>query len=448
MNVKVKLTGWYLILFMILMLIFCCTAYFLLSDGLKKKTVHPWEMRYGSIEAAPDNRQVITGFYETPVGYADTEAQPFLVTHFSSTELDELVAAEGKIPVGGILIEESALGAIPEPTDYTIWLYTDFSGELKKAVAIVGSLDEVKAVLGTFTWALILAGSVTLVVACVGGYWLAKRSLKPVTDMAETVRDIAESNLDVRLDDRNKDEMGYLATTFNRMLSRLHAAFQREKEFTADASHELRSPLAVIQSEASLALSRERSELEYRRSLETILNETEYMGSVLKRLLYMARYENSNEIGMDELNLRTLLEDLKSDIEILCEEKTIRCVFITGKDLFIKGNLTGLRVMFFNIIENAVKYTGEGGEILVDLSEEKNNAVVTISDTGIGIAEQHLPNIFKRFYRVNRSEFRSGAGLGLAISLRIAELHRGTITVESKTGTGSIFSVRLPYFRR
>lgn len=148
----------------------------------------------------------------------------------------------------------------------------------------------------------------------------------------------------------------------------------------------------------------------------------------------------------EEVNLREILTELASDIEVLCQEKSIRCQLQVPFDLFIKGDGVSLRELFHNLLNNAIRYTTPGEEILLTLSQKSHNACVAIKDTGIGIPEEHLKHIFERFYRVDKSRSRSegGTGLGLAICQRIAELHDGTIKVESKVGEGSTFSVFLP----
>jgi signal transduction histidine kinase len=287
-------------------------------------------------------------------------------------------------------------------------------------------------------------GLALLFLAGTGGYFLAARNLKKVKEVTAEARTIEENNLEKQIDSEGRGEIGFLASTFNRILSRLQTASQREREFTADASHELRAPLAVIQGEASLTLIHERTPEEYQTALQTIYEETRHMNSVLKNLLFLARYESWKDYITEKTSLGTLLNDMKPDMEILSGTKHIACTFIIEDDLSIMGNRACLQEMVFNILDNAIRYTGEGGEILVDLAREKNKAVISVSDTGTGIEEKHLPHIFERFYRADRSEFRSGAGLGLAISLRIAELHRGKITVQSRVGRGSTFSIYLP----
>jgi signal transduction histidine kinase len=231
------------------------------------------------------------------------------------------------------------------------------------------------------------------------------------------------------------------------MLERLQRAFDRERRFTTDASHEMRTPLSVIQGEATLALSKERSKEEYQRSLELISQEASHMISVVSKLLGLAEVDAGREsLNFEEVSLKELLTELASDIRVLCEDKSI-CFQLQAPDaIIVKGDRVKLRQLFLNLLDNAIRHTPQGGSIFVSLNKQGDSAYVSVRDTGVGISEEHLPHIFERFYRVDKSRSRSegGAGLGLSICQRIAELHGGKIEVESKVGEGSTFTVLLP----
>lgn len=243
--------------------------------------------------------------------------------------------------------------------------------------------------------------------------------------------------------------MGRLASTLNLMIERLEKAFQRQKELTGDASHELRAPLAVIQAEATLALQRERDPDSYRRSLEMIARETDHMSGTLKQLLTLARADSGKEeMAFRGVELVPFLTGLCEDMTILCREKGQTLHHELGNPITIKGDPQALRNMLANLITNAIRYTPEGGSITVSLYREGSMAVVAVSDTGMGIPPKALPHIFKRFYRVDKARSREagGSGLGLAICKHIALAHGGTIRVESRINQGSTFRVRLPLY--
>lgn len=294
---------------------------------------------------------------------------------------------------------------------------------------------------------LLIAVPLTLVFAGGGGMFLAGRAFKPVDEITKTARDIEATDLSRRINVQTRDELGRLAETLNQMIERLEKAFHRQKEFTGDASHELRAPLAVIQAEATLALLKERSGSAYQKSLKTISHESENMTSIINQLLTLARADAGKErLSFTTFNLADLLKDVCTDMEVVCLEKGIDFTMNSFKPLYIRGDVRNLRSLMHNLLTNAIRYTASGGLISVDLQKEKNMALISVADTGIGIPSKELSLIFDRFYRVDKARSREtgGSGLGLAICKHIVYSHGGTIEVESQMDMGSTFYVRLP----
>jgi signal transduction histidine kinase len=268
-----------------------------------------------------------------------------------------------------------------------------------------------------------------------------------VDKIAQAAREIGESDLSRRIDVNTKDELGRLAATLNEMIGRLEKAFRRQKQFTDDASHELRTPLAVIEAESTLALQKERTSSDYRQSLGSISQEAKRMSSLIEQLLTLARVDAGKEQWQfTGVNLGRLITDLITDIEVLCQEKGLGFQSGQTQDLVVKGDEARLRELFMNLLDNAVRYTPAPGTVFVSLGREGQMAVVTVTDTGIGIPAEDIPFIFERFYRVDKSRSRTegGTGLGLAICKHVAEAHGGKIEVQSQVGTGSTFRVWLP----
>ncbi len=295
---------------------------------------------------------------------------------------------------------------------------------------------------------LCVAIPLTLVFSAGGGMFLAHRALEPVTHIAETARRIEEKDLSRRIRVRSKDELGYLAETLNQMIDRLENAFKRQKEFTSDASHELRGPLAVIQAEATLSLRKPREAGEYKKTIEVIAGEAEHMSALTEQLLELARADSGREAyHFETLDMNDFVQDICGDMSVLCREKGLELkVELSKRPVAARGDRKTLRRLIFNIVNNAITYTDPGGTVTVSTGTSKSMAVISVADTGAGIPQTCLPHIFKRFYRVDKARSRQGggSGLGLALCKHIIDVHQGRIKVESRVGQGSRFTIMIP----
>ncbi|MBF0495016.1 MAG: HAMP domain-containing histidine kinase [Deltaproteobacteria bacterium] len=317
----------------------------------------------------------------------------------------------------------------------------------RSALVVARPVRDIDSTLDWLLHILLIAVPLTLICAGGGGVFLAGKAFKPVEQITNAAREIEEHDLNRRIIVKTKDELGHLADTLNQMIGRLEKAFNRQKQFTSDASHELRAPLAIIQAESTLALQKLRKPEAYQRSLELISQESDHMSGVINQLLTLARADAGNEqFTFETIPLQTFIRDIYSDMEILCREKVLQLDSSLPDPMTIKGDRKSLKRLMYNILSNAIRYTPSGGSIFITLQKEDAMAVVTVADTGIGIPSNDLPLIFERFYRVDKARSRSegGSGLGLAICKYIVDIHGGRIEVESQVDKGSAFHIKLP----
>ena len=310
-------------------------------------------------------------------------------------------------------------------------------------------MDDFYEALHHFALLLLISIPSLLVCAAAGGYWISTRALAPVDQITQTARTISAQNLSSRLVVPNTgDELQRLSETLNGMLERLEAAFKKITQFTADASHELRTPVAVMRTRAELSLRKARSADEYREVIAEVLTELEKTSGLIEQLMFLARADSGAEtLHFAATNVAEVLREACHQGSALAEAKQIAFQeHIPGESMWIQADASSLRRLFLILIDNAVKYTPASGQIDVSLHRNDGYAVAEVRDTGIGIAEADLPNVFERFYRTDKARTREsgGVGLGLSIGRWIAEVHSGTIEVHSSPGRGSTFQIRLP----
>ncbi len=309
--------------------------------------------------------------------------------------------------------------------------------------------DDAVETLELFRSSLLMFAPLLLIVAAGVGYWMSRRALAPVDALVRTARQISGANLDSRLEKlETGDELQRLSDTLNEMLGRIELAFLRVTQFTADASHELRTPVSLIRTEAELALRRSRNEEEYRESLRHILDESERTSLLIEQLLELARADTEREcVDLRALDLREILLNLGEGWRKVAEIRNLDfSSTICDEQTLVLGDQTLLRRLADILLDNAFKYTPSPGSVKLLLEHREENAVITVQDSGVGIAKEEQSKIFQRFYRLDKSRYRAqgGAGLGLAIARWIALQHHGLITVESNPGEGAMFRVELP----
>lgn len=316
-------------------------------------------------------------------------------------------------------------------------------------VEIAEPLGSYENALHRFQGKVVLSVFLLVILAAFVGFSISARALAPVDRITAGAREISASNLSERLPvPKTHDELQRLSETLNGMLDRIEGSFNRNRQFTADASHELRAPMTLIQSAAEFALRRERSREELLDAVRQILRESKRTTQLLNKLLSLARSDaNVNPFEASKVRLANVIEDLRPQIESLTNAAQQEVSFyLPGEELEIMGDEASLHQLCLILIDNASKYTPAGGSIWISLAEENGTAVLTVRDTGIGISEEQLPHIFDRFWRADkiRSRETGGAGLGLSIARVIAGQHGAKISAESKLGSGSTFTVRIP----
>jgi len=350
----------------------------------------------------------------------------------------------------------SAPPGVPRPVRGALARESRWRGTLRERIhflppgecILVGrdSREEVRG-LGRVAWLLAGAGVVVLVLGWAGGWWVSSRALRPIGEISAAAAKIATGNLAQRIHTADtRSELGELARVLNDTFARLQASFDRQAQFTADASHELRTPVSVVLTQSQTALARERPAAEYRDSLAACQRAAQRMRRLTDSLLTLARLDSGEALAprgpcdLDRIAQETaeLVRPLAEEQQVALEVKSIpaRC----------EGHAEQLGQVVANLVSNAIYYNRPGGRVRVEVAAEAGAAVLVVRDTGPGIAPEDLPHIFERFYRADqaRSNRAGRVGLGLAITQAIIEAHGGAIAVATELGQGTTFTVRLP----
>jgi len=320
-------------------------------------------------------------------------------------------------------------------------------------IRVTRSLDNDQADLNRFGTRIVLIASGTMIVGLAGGWWISGQILTPLQRISDTAAQISATQLQARIPVAELDrELVPLAAVLNSTFARLEQSFSRLTQFTADASHELRTPLAVIQSQMELALSRPRSPEAYQQTLEMCLKASDRMRTLIDGLLLLARADAERlELRTSVIDLRDVVASATAELQTNAESAGVdlECE-IPEESVSVSGDARFLIQVPLNFIDNAIQASSPSSKISVVLRIENHQAVFSVTDTGCGIAAEHRPFLFERFYRIDtgRSRKHGGSGLGLAICKSLVEAHEGTIACDSVPGKGTTFTVRLPIANR
>ncbi|QDV17273.1 Sensor kinase CusS [Gimesia panareensis] len=318
----------------------------------------------------------------------------------------------------------------------------------KLNVQVMTSLQPLYNDQASLQWVVALLLPIAVLLAIASGQFLAGRALRQVQQVVDETHAIDISNLDRRIPVSNPDdEIGQLTIALNSLIARLERAINEIRRFTADASHEIRTPLATLRLEAESALRSPRTPEEYQQTLAVVLEETTRLGKLSDQLLNLSRHDAGIiPCQQDPVQLDALLLDVIEQIKPLAEAGSLSLSVNINSHCEILGDDISLSQVFFNLLENAIKYTAAGGEVAVELSCQSDEALIEITDTGIGVAAENLPYLFDRFYQADpsRSSSGGGSGLGLSIARAAVLMHAGSIEIQSQPGEGTRVSVRLP----
>ena len=459
LSIRWRLTLWYGAVLSVILVSFCAAVYLLMERHLVALTdatlreeldeLGAEVLRAGSLAALPEvlalrfpNQEgyelqvsTLAGeplFRSLGIGAKELPPPRVNLPVDSGTQIYESVNVNGQGPVR--LSSRAILG----PTGAVF---------IQAAVTLAPTVRAIRELVAVF----LTIGPLALVSTLAGGFWLARKALSPVDRMTATAAEITATQLDRRVPEpAAKDELGHLAQTFNAMIARLQRSFDEVRRFTADAAHELRTPLATMRTEAEVALRSPRSPDRDERVLENLLEEIERLTRLVSHLLFLCREDTGIGIGdFRPIRLDEVVSDVCEHMKVAARAKGVDLTIEHAPACEVSGEADRLRQLFFNLVDNAIKYTQTGGKVTVEIQVSSGEVFVTVTDTGIGIAPEHLPYVFDRFYRVDssRSLETEGTGLGLAICQSIAEAHAGRLEIVSTPEIGTRLTMVIPLRR-
>jgi heavy metal sensor kinase len=457
-TLRARLTVWYVAFLSLLLLLFSLLLHHLVARALERRLDESLSVEANTAAALlADEFQEMKG--DAPVAASEVLAD-LRLSGSTVAFLDgaRVLGASAPIPSGELMdIAHRAAGAAHQiveepgagPNGAHAAVVRVTLGGRDYAVLAVQPLDEIAADLAVLRRVMLLALPLAIALAGIGGYWLTRRNLAPLNSMAEQARRITHSNLETRLEPgaAAAEELATLSGSFNELLARLDQSFDHMRRFVADASHELRTPISIIRGEADVTLAHERSAAEYKQALALVLDESRRLSRLVDDLLNLARADAGRvKLRVEEFYLNELLAECCRSAQTLAGQRGIALEYLPHDDLAFRGDEELVRRMVMNLIDNAIRYTPEGGRVTVALDARDGDVAIRISDTGRGIAPEVVPHVFERFYRGDKARSRQdgGFGLGLAIVKWIADSHRGAVEVASTPGAGSTFTVTLP----
>lgn len=468
-SVRLRLTIWYVVVLALMLLVFSASVYLLLARNLERR------VDIGLSAALETMNHLLIAERAEGESVAKAAVSSTTELHFPNIamavfDLRGNLLSENTAP-GNVHSRLTDQKAVPEeaPNYFTVsprqtgdpagWrtasrLVRATTTDEPYLIVVSQSLGSVAEDLASLRRMFYLAAPLALLLAGLGGWLLARKSLRPVVAMSERARRISADNLEQRLPVGNpRDELGQLAGTFNELLARLNAAFDQQRQFMADASHELRTPVHVIRTAAEVTLEKpQRADNEYRESLRIVDQQTRRLTRIVEDMFTLARADAGHrELERTDFYLDELLGETVRAAQVLAERKGVQIELKPARETPYRGDEGLLRQMLLNLLSNSIKFTSGGGHVSLKLVHEGDKQVITVEDSGSGIPLEAQPHVFERFFRADKARSRaeaihngSGAGLGLSIARWIAEAHVGTIRLERSDATGTTFKVELP----
>jgi two-component system OmpR family sensor kinase len=464
-SIRFRLVLWFTAILAVILCAFSVFLFYTQSSNLQAEAIRELDRRIsGVVENVQSSLYQGSGKISLPNGLLrDTDVLVLLTTDGHVLSSQGPVTAQDAIQIVSTGLQnsprpsESPVFYWTSPTSQNyVFIITPVQGQFGITYLIIfGGILDPGALIRRFLFTLIIGSVLTIAVALAGGFWLADRAMRPVKTITQAARTIGETDLSRRINSKSKDELGELANTFDAMLARLQAAFDRQRQFVADASHELRTPLTIVNLETSRAIASHRSQKEYQQALSIIHSENDFMSSLVNDLLTLARMDaGQTTIEKKSLDLSDVVVETVERLTPLATRNGVTLEAGNLPETWIAGDRQYLLQMLSNLVENAIKYTtGDHKRVWAETGTSEGSAWVRVSDNGPGIAPEHIPHLFDRFYRVDKARTRdtdgetdprspSGSGLGLSIVQWIAQVHDGKVQVESTPGIGTTFEVR------
>ena len=458
-SIRLRLTLWYVLLLAVILASFTTSIYFVLrhvlynnlDESIQNQAGALWgtiqfDGRRPSLEniVSPENTGEVEHFvrvFDASGNVTFDNGAAIALVPVDSQAIKRALAGKSEIRSVKTDDDPMRVGAFPVLRD----------GQTVGVLEIGQSEEDVLGTLATLFRIMGIAYPVTLVVAVLGGVFLAGRALSPVDKITSLARHISSEHLGRRLNLRlPDDEVGRLARTFDEMIERLDSAFRRQRQFTSDASHELRTPLTIMKGQIDVALQNKREPEDYRQVLQEVNEEVDRLIRLAGSLLTLTRADAGDiPLTVESLAVADVVAGAVEHSRSTALQKDVELQVISGNSVTMRADEDLILQLLLNLLDNAIKYTPAGGNVTVGWNATGDQAELWVRDTGIGIREEHIPFLFDRFYRVDKARSRSegGVGLGLAIGRWIAEAHGGSIRVESSQGSGSTFTVLVPIGR-